>query len=292
MTKITPLPPVGVSLPTDAVVPKISKAAVRSAAALNPNAVATVKANNALVQAIQQAKQMQAQAAAQATTAPPAGPRIRTSSNVYTSMTVPTLPANAISVINIQPGMVVSNSINGPYVRSTGTVYTSMNTTTPAAHGLSGVSAIDIGSLQLNPGTEITIGLPDGGKLEVKADGSYAVIDKDAKITYKAHRVREFNPFLNASDKLEEFIRFCGTVGVRQSEVLRLPMELFVSWLIIEAARADKEPEPELPLIPKLKSRARPQCTGCGRFLSRAKQEKRLEFCAPACFEVHFDRVA
>lgn len=132
--------------------------------------------------------------------------------------------------------------------------------------------------------------LPDGAKLDVKADGSYEMIDKDAKVVYRACRVRDFNPFLNASDKLEDFIRFCGTVGVKQSEVLRLPVELFVAWLVIAAAKADGEPEPDLPLVPKLKRRALPRCTSCGQFLSRLKRQKRLDFCAPKCFETFYDR--
>lgn len=142
----------------------------------------------------------------------------------------------------------------------------------------------------LRDGTETTIKLPDGSRLEVKKDGSFELIDTDAKVTYRACRVRNFNPFLNASDKLEAFIRFCGTVGVRQSEVLRLPLELFVAWLVIEAARADGEAEPDLPLVPRLKERVSPRCSACGRFLSLLKRQRKIDFCAPKCFERHFNK--
>lgn len=144
--------------------------------------------------------------------------------------------------------------------------------------------------IRIADGMERTIHLPDGTKIEVQADGAYEIIDTDAKVIYRASRVKDFNPFLNASDKLEEFIRHCGTVGVRQSEVLRLPLELFVAWLIISAARQDDMEPPDLPLETKLKRQALPRCTGCGRFLARPMRERSLEFCRPRCYAVHHER--
>ena len=74
-----------------------------------------------------------------------------------------------------------------------------------------------------------------------------------------------FNRYVNASDLLEEFIRFLGDEGVRQAEVMGLPVELFVKWLIIKACEHDGE-EPNVTLqLPAPKSQ--PRCLGCQRFL-------------------------
>jgi hypothetical protein len=58
-----------------------------------------------------------------------------------------------------------------------------------------------------------------------------------------------FNAYLNGSDLVEQFIKWCGEQGVRRGEFARLPIELFVRWLIIEATKADglaAEGEPQL----------------------------------------------
>src|SRR5574341_266260 len=75
------------------------------------------------------------------------------------------------------------------------------------------------------PAGERTIELPDGSKLILDNNGNYRIEDKDAKVTYKAHRLREFSPHLNASDLLAQFVHYVGSLGVRQGEVLGLPIE-------------------------------------------------------------------
>ena len=135
-------------------------------------------------------------------------------------------------------------------------------------------------------GERATLTLPDGGKLHIEADGSYRVEDANTKIIYKANRFREFNTFLNASDRVEDFIRYCGQFGVGQNELLALPLKLFIVWLIAEAAEADGMPEEEEANRLKLefKSRARPRC-GCGRFIARARAAKGASYCNGACYE-------
>lgn len=77
-----------------------------------------------------------------------------------------------------------------------------------------------------------------------------------------------FNRYVNASDLLEEFIRFLGDEGVRQGEVMSLPVELFIKWLIIKACEHDGE-EPNVTLVlPAPKQQ--PRCLGCQRFLPAA----------------------
>jgi hypothetical protein len=142
-------------------------------------------------------------------------------------------------------------------------------------------------------GEERNIHFPDGSIIEVRADGSFVVNDKDAKITYKANRIREFNRFLNVSDRLEEFIKFCDSAGVKSDEMLNLPISLFVAWVCLEAAKADNEPPPEdVKLLPNLRKYIAPKCPSCGRFISRALKLEMIDFCRPECFTVFFNQKA
>jgi hypothetical protein len=99
-------------------------------------------------------------------------------------------------------------------------------------------------------GTQLTVRLPDGARLSVESDGSYSIDDSDAKVTYRAAS-RDFNSFINASDKLEKFIEFCGSLNVKQDEMLNIPVKHFIAWLVVEAARADGE-TPEANLLENL----------------------------------------
>lgn len=146
-------------------------------------------------------------------------------------------------------------------------------------------------SWQVKDGTEKKITLPDGTVVEVESNGSYRIVDKDAKVIYRANKVRDFNRFLNVSDRLEEFIAFCGDQMVRKDEFLELPLNLFIKWLVIEAAKADQvDPPADVKLLPDLRRAITPRCTGCGRFLPRYATAKKLFFCAPPCFERHYHR--
>jgi hypothetical protein len=88
----------------------------------------------------------------------------------------------------------------------------------------------------------------------------------------------EFNKYLNASDLLEEFIRFVREQGaVEKDGILQLPVELFVRWLIVRAMEEDKEAPPEpisaiaASLVPHPVGRTvRHRCLGCGRFMRHA----------------------
>lgn len=95
----------------------------------------------------------------------------------------------------------------------------------------------------------------------------------------------EFNKYINASDLLEEFIRYCGEQGVRQREMLELPVDLFIKWLIIRACEADKE-EPNVTLeLPAPKRQCR--CLGCGKFMRRGLA---LPMHDPRCYNFYFVR--
>ena len=86
--------------------------------------------------------------------------------------------------------------------------------------------------------------LPDGSKIEIDGRvGNYA-IRRRAKITYKAARMREFNPFVNASDQIGNFIGDLGKLGANQQQAMHAPLEMFLRWLIAKAAEHDGEEVP------------------------------------------------
>lgn len=75
----------------------------------------------------------------------------------------------------------------------------------------------------------------------------------------------EFNKYINASDLMEEFIKWVGSEGVRRREVMTLSIELFIKWLIIRACEQDQE-EPNVTLqLPAPKQQ--PRCLGCGKWI-------------------------
>lgn len=87
--------------------------------------------------------------------------------------------------------------------------------------------------------------LPDGAILTIDDNGNYQIDDSDAKIIYRANRNRNFNEFVNVSDVLDQFMRYIAGLKLSRDEFMALPISLFIIWLIIEAAKADGDPEPE-----------------------------------------------
>lgn len=126
--------------------------------------------------------------------------------------------------------------------------------------------------------------LPDGAKLIVDDLGNYHIEDAAAKVTYKANRIREFSPHLNASDLVAQFLGYAGKLGVLRDDVLKLPIDLFISWLIIEAAERDDDPLPSdmvrIEHAPQIKELVKPKCLSCGRFIRRLHQRNRFPFCS------------
>lgn len=192
-----------------------------------------------------------------------------TTNPVYTSI------ATVTNTVTLSTGSVLNAMANA--------LYSSQHTANPFDSVLVRDTLRLMGDCTIEDGVPCKVGLPDGGVLEVNADGSYRINDKDAKVTYRANKTRDFNPFINASDKLEAFIQFCGALGVKQSEMLNIPIKLFIGWLIIEAARADGD-EADVELLDGIYDHVRPRCT-CGRFISPKKTERRIFFCRTQCLE-------
>jgi hypothetical protein len=154
------------------------------------------------------------------------------------------------------------------------------------AQGVSGATTLiwpggrGVGRFELALGTARDVGLPDGCVLKLAADGNWVLEDKDARVVHRGSNFRAFNPYLNASDLLEAFVRDAGAAGVRQGEVLGLPVLAFVRWLVRQAAEADGVPAPAeaeplaLPAPP-------PRCGWCGRFVARAAAAASLPWCGP-----------
>lgn len=134
---------------------------------------------------------------------------------------------------------------------------------------------------------DLIIKLPDGTKIHLKADGNFRIEDENAKVIYAANRLREFNPFVNAGDLVAKFIDFVRETvpTVRKNDVATLPLQLFIHWLIIEAATKDADPIPEDVVRPEknrlLIERVRPRCLlpSCRRFVRRKLASGGFSYC-------------
>jgi hypothetical protein len=144
--------------------------------------------------------------------------------------------------------------------------------------------------VKLVPGT--TYNMPDGSKVIIDIDGGYRIDDKDAKVIYRAARVLDFNPYLNASDLLEKYIEELVPMGVRQDEILHLEIEGFIYWLIHRAAERDGDASPkDVPRISAQSKRRFYHCGYCGRFIHRALAVANIFFCSPDHMAVKLQRI-
>lgn len=138
-------------------------------------------------------------------------------------------------------------------------------------------------SKKLVPGQ--TYDLPDGSKIKLEVDGKWRIDDSNAKVVYKANNLREFSPHLNASDMVAKFVEYVATLGVKRKDVMGLPINLFISWLIIEAAKRDGDsiPSDVVPVQddPSLRLAAKPKCLACGRYIPRLHFRENFLYCTP-----------
>jgi len=147
------------------------------------------------------------------------------------------------------------------------------------------------GDIEVQPNSELK--LPDGSVINVDDYGNFTISDKDAIITYKGSNVREFNKHINASDLLEAFIKDLGALGVKQDQVLNVPIEIFINWLIFKAAEEDGDKAPDdVPLLEtSVKPHKHPKCLCCGKFIKKTLVEHKIHFCNPAHHELYLERI-
>lgn len=104
---------------------------------------------------------------------------------------------------------------------------------------------------------------------------------------------RRVNRFLATSDMLEEFLREMSAEGIGRASMLDLPIELFVSWLVVKAAEADQETVPENVTDPRRRIHALPKrhlCRGCNNEITADLRARGLQWCSAACVGLAFEQ--
>lgn len=102
---------------------------------------------------------------------------------------------------------------------------------------------------------------------------------------------RILNRYLSASDLLEEFITDLGPLGVRQGEVLNIPVELFINWLICKAAEEDGAKVDDVLMLPGKIDRT-DRCKYCGCFVTMVQRRIGALFCDGEHYERYIARAA
>lgn len=150
------------------------------------------------------------------------------------------------------------------------------------------------GRLQLRAGDKVV--LPDGTEIILDATGNYVINDSDAKVVYRANRSRDFNRYINASDLLEEFLRYLRSMGVKRKEVMKVDLGVFISWLIIAAAEADQidKPQEEVLMIEHhvKRTKLQPKCKCCAKFIPKRNAEAGVFFCNGAEMDRYREKIA
>jgi hypothetical protein len=195
------------------------------------------------------------------------------------------------SSITINNAMYVTGSVSGTTTATTGWYNTSTSTGITMADLVKGDTQYLDGDIEVQPHSSLK--LPDGSVVDVDGHGNFTISDKDAIVTYKGNNVREFNQFINASDLLEAFIGDLGDLGVKQDQVLNVPIETFINWLIFKAAEQDGDDVP--PDVPLLESSVtphkHPKCLCCGKFIKKALVEHKIHFCSPEHHGLYLERI-
>lgn len=144
---------------------------------------------------------------------------------------------------------------SGSCTCGTCTPYLTNCVTTSTTAGLTAWPSIQMSVSTTSNSTDVTIPIPMQGRPKGRKEPEYRPPP------------REFNRYINASDLLEEFISFLGVEGVKQREVMDMPLQLFIQWLIIRAHEADGEKPPIQLALPEPKKAHR--CLGCGKYMKK-----------------------
>jgi hypothetical protein len=105
---------------------------------------------------------------------------------------------------------------------------------------------------------------------------------------------RVLNKYLLASDLLEKFIADIGELGVKEGEVLSIPIELFINWLVCRAAEQDGHAAPDgLRALPSNVTPIRDdRCRCCGQFITAHRRQAGVLFCSDAHMNQHLAKTA
>jgi hypothetical protein len=178
---------------------------------------------------------------------------------------------------------------------TTGTTGTTYATTDGTADYVQVIEEIR-NSFKLNSGVEIKkigdgalLNMPDGSIITIDKQGNFDINDKDSKVIYKANPNRDFNRYINASDLLEEFIRFLGKeFDIRQNQIMDVPINVFIDWLIVQAAMKDGDDySNDMKMLTSEAIREKNwyrRCKCCGRYIQKKMFEAGLLFCNSICF--------
>jgi len=105
---------------------------------------------------------------------------------------------------------------------------------------------------------------------------------------------RILNQYLSASDLLEKFIADIGARGIKEGEVLNVPIELFINWLVCKAAEEDGHAPPEG--LKQLPSNVVPirgdRCRCCGQFITAHRRKAGVLFCSDAHMDQYLAKTA
>lgn len=146
---------------------------------------------------------------------------------------------------------------------------------------------LDLSSMPAGP---CELLLHDGSKLEVAHDGSYKWISSNPFASDSfLKRLRktpplEFNQFVNASDVLENFIQFCENESINLNDFKKLPIELYIIWLVQEAEKADDINSDDGSLKKLTKQIKNPKCVNCGKFIEK-RRATYTTTCSEECVE-------
>jgi len=105
---------------------------------------------------------------------------------------------------------------------------------------------------------------------------------------------RVLNKYLLASDLLEKFIADVGELGIREGEVLSIPIELFINWLVCRAAEQDGHAAPDgLKALPSNVTPIRnDRCRCCGQFITTHRRQSGVLFCSGQHMDRYLEKIA
>ena len=142
--------------------------------------------------------------------------------------------------------------------------------------------------LDMDKGQDVySLSMHDGCMINITNEGSWWIDDTNGKRVYNRAPQRGFNPYMNTSDMMEQFMADMAEMGFTQDQFLRLPTEVFINWLILRAAEHDGDEVPSDIVSPSehpatLRITEQPRCLHCGVEIPQERVAKGIQFCSQA----------